>query len=279
MVRHYMLSFPFTQKKLLSLPPARRHKRITDWLKRIYLDLLAGKLSKASLDLIYQNLRQLHDWLSIDQVSPTQPDTPQKWIELLSDTFHMHQRLTGLGIAEPDLLPHITTGDRTADGPWQAAVPYQVALDNLRSAFNVGSIFRLVDAAGFECVIMGADTPDTANRQVARTAMGATEWIPGRKADHLAGDLERLKSAGYVVIGIETVAGNASYHSFSWPRRGIVVLGNEEYGISQDVLRCCDHFVHIPMAGFKNSINVASAFAVIAFHIRSVQGAVADRRK
>ncbi len=268
--RFFMVSFPFTRKKLLSLPPARQHKWVVNWLREVYKDLISESISETSLNLVHRNLTQLHSWIGVPLPNPKIPQSRRKWIEFISDSFHDHQKKTGLGLAEADLLPHVLTGDKAIEQPWKAEVPYRVALDNLRSAFNVGSIFRLVDAAGFESLLMTSKTPGLENRQVEKTSMSTTGWIPQEKTDCLASNLQNLKDGGYRIIGIETVAASDHYLNYPWPQCGVVVLGNEEYGISESVLQACDDFVHIPMVGNKNSINVANAFAVIAFHICSL---------
>lgn len=265
-----MDSFPFTRKRLLSLPQARRHKWVASWLRDSYTALLSGKATTISLKLVFQNLKQLHGWLELPLSVQLEPEGRKGWLAFLSDMFHFHQQLTGLGLAESDLLPHVLTGDTAPEGVWTGKLPYIVALDNLRSAFNVGSIFRLVDAAGFESVLMNGVTPGAENRQVEKTAMGATGWIPGKKPADFVSELKGIKSKGYHIIGVETVSGSSGYLEYPWPRRGVVVIGNEEYGISDSVMAICNDFVHIPMSGNKNSINVANAFAVVAFHISSL---------
>jgi tRNA G18 (ribose-2'-O)-methylase SpoU len=75
------------------------------------------------------------------------------------------------------------------------------------------------------------------------------------------------KQEGYPVVGVETIRSSLPFSDFDWPASGIVVFGNEEYGISTPVRNVCDTFVHIPMFGHKNSLNVACAVSAIAFRI------------
>ena len=262
-----MDSFPFTKKKLLSLPAARQHKWIANWLREIYIALIAEEINDASLKLVIKNLEQLRTWIGFSGADVGRLENRKMWLEFISEAFHEHQKATGLGLAEHDLLPNVLKGDAFTGQPWIPRIPYRVALDNLRSAFNVGSIMRLLDATGFESVTMTLKTPGLENRQVEKTAMGAAGWIPQIKTERMPADLTDLKDRGYRIIGVETVEDSASYLNYPWPQQGVVVMGNEEYGISESVLHTCDDFVHIPMAGHKNSINVANAFAVIAFHI------------
>ncbi len=262
-----MDSFPFTRSKLMCQPIARRHKLIANWLREIYDRVLDDSLSEKSFPLVVSNYQKVLCWINEEPSKTVFPESRQELIEFISDQFHRHKTKSGKGMAEADFLPRIKTGDKIDLSPWNAKINYKVALDNLRSAFNVGSIFRIVDATGFESVMIGSQTPGKEKRQVEKTAMGCTGWIPQEEHENLAEGLYRHKQSGYRVIGIETVEGSANHYEFTWPEKGIVVLGNEEYGLSQSALKECDTFVHLPMVGRKNSVNVANAFAVIAFHL------------
>jgi 23S rRNA (guanosine2251-2'-O)-methyltransferase len=266
-----MESFPFSEKRFLSMPPARRHKWVASWLRKNYEALLRKRFSQNSLQRFFDNYLTVQSWLKEPPGAIKKPTSHGKWLEFVSDRFHEHQKKSGKGLAEANFLPKVSRGDREIEGPWSAAIPYRVALDRTRSAFNVGSVLRVVDAVGFESVLLSDRTPGPENVQVIKTAMGCTRWIPQRKYKHLPNALSRVKKDGYSIIGVETMPDSHTYSEYPWPSKGIVVLGNEEFGISEDVLKVCDDFVHLPMWGLKNSVNVANAFAVIAFHIAALK--------
>ena len=263
-----MLGFTITKKRLLAMPVARRHKWVALWCRRLYIESAGGSLHPDSLAHCCRLYRRIQNWLQ-EPTAEIRPDADSSyWTEFFSDRFHHHRRKSGVGISEGDLLPHVRTKDKPAPDRWQPSIRYKVALDNLRSAHNVGSIYRTLDAVGFEGAIVGGSTPGKGNSQVERAAMNSTQWIPQEKAERLAERLADHKKMGYRIVGVETVESSQSYRDALWPEKGVVALGNEEYGLSRDCLKVCDRFVHIPMHGFKNSINVANAFAVVAFHIR-----------
>ena len=259
--------FGFTKRRFLSMPPERRHKWVAVWLRRNYEELLEHPFKQKNLDCLFENYMTVKSWLKEPGDSIKKPDTDRKWLEFISERFHEHQKKSGKGLAEANLLPKVSRGDRERKGPWKPHRTYRVAMDGIRSAFNVGSIIRVVDAVGFESILLSMNTPGKENLQVRKTAMGCAEWIPQKKVQKLSYALKRAKKAGYTVIGIETIPASVTYDRYAWPEKGIVVLGNEEIGISEDVMKVCDDFVHLPMSGLKNSINVANAFSVIAFHI------------
>jgi len=130
----------------------------------------------------------------------------------------------------------------------------------------VGSIFRTCDAAGIQSLILG-NTLGKEDPRVQKTAMGAHKWISQETTSDLAQTLLEKKSQGFQIIAVETAVGSVPCHEFAWPSKGVVVFGNEEYGISSHVMPMADHIVHIPMFGKKNSLNVANAAAVILFQI------------
>ncbi len=255
------------------MPPARRHKWVAIWLRKNYEALLAKKISGRDLDRMYENYKTVKSWLGESTSFMKKPAGSRKWLEFVSECFHEHQKKSGKGLAEANFLPKISRGDRIQKEPWKPRIPYRVAIDNIRSAFNVGSIIRVVDAVGFESVLLSGNTPGKENGQVRKTAMGSAEWIPQRKYKNLVYALKRAQKAGYAAIGIETIPDSLSYAEYLWPEKGIIVLGNEEYGITEDVMKACDDFVHLPMSGYKNSVNVANAFAVIAFHLYTTKAA------
>jgi tRNA G18 (ribose-2'-O)-methylase SpoU len=217
--------------------------------------------------MVLQSLREVRRWLDDNDPGVPKSNTQSGWIEFIADTFHDHQQKTGLGLSEPDFLPPVVSGDKTEPLCYRHLLPHQVALDNIRSAFNVGAILRLVDATGFRSVLIGGRTPGHDHRQVIKTAMGAAGWVAVQRSENLQADLMTAKEAGYTVIGIETVSDACCYSEYPWSSRTVVVLGNEEYGLTAETSRVCDGFVRLPMHGRKNSINVATAFAVIAYHL------------
>ena len=263
-----MHTFGFTEKKFKALPRERQEKWIINWLCSIYNDLLEDKINEKSLMFFYKEYLKVQSWTGT--VSLPKPLTNEKrvWIEFISDCINLHRQEIQLIPKEYDFLPKVTTKDVITKKPWEPKFPYTIALDGLRSVFNTGSIFRICDAVGFKSIILG-NTLGKEHHGVQKTSMGSANWIPQTKTDNLAETLLKYRNDGQAIIGIETIKESLSYVNFPWPDNGIIVFGNEEYGISTKVMQVCTDFVHIPMFGQKNSINVANAVSVIAFQIAS----------
>jgi RNA methyltransferase, TrmH family len=133
-----------------------------------------------------------------------------------------------------------------------------VFLDDLRSPFNVGAIFRTADAFGVEELILSPSCADPRHPRATRSAMGAVDLLPWRRSS-----LECF-SKEIPIFALEL--GGEDLGRFVFPQRGIVVLGSEELGISSEAKKLCTYgTVSIPMSGAKGSLNVAVAFGILMY--------------
>ena len=260
-----MDTFGFTKKKFLSQSHGNRQRHIIKWLSSFYQILTANRVSQNSLIFFTDQYNQILSWTGMEAFTRPESNTIRLWIEAVSDQINFHRACTGKPIRDYDLLEKIQTRDSRVQTN-QTDINCHIALDGIRSLFNIGSIFRTCEAAGFNSMILG-NTPGKEHPNVQKTAMGADKWIDQVKTDDLAQTLLDKKEEGFHIIGLETVKGSLPYHDLAWQKNTIVVFGNEEYGISSHVMAVCDEFVNIPMFGRKNSLNVANAVAVVCFHI------------
>ncbi|MEJ2111614.1 MAG: hypothetical protein P8Z37_17235, partial [Acidobacteriota bacterium] len=173
-----MENFPFFEKRFSALPIARRHKWVATWLRSNYSQVLAKEFRDKSLDRFFAKYLKIRSWLNLPVEPIKKPANDRKWLEFISEHFHEHRKLSGKGLSEANFLPEVSRGDRVHKGPWKPGIPYRAALDSMRSAFNVGSIVRVIDAVGFESVLLSDNTPGFENGQVVKTAMGCTRWVP-----------------------------------------------------------------------------------------------------
>jgi tRNA G18 (ribose-2'-O)-methylase SpoU len=179
-------------------------------------------------------------------------------LKALADRYHWHLNLAGLALKEHNLLPSIRKGDHI---PKADFLPAAIYLDNVRSAYNVGSILRTAEALRIGSVYFSEKTPFVDNEKVRRTAMGAAEIVPVHRGVPLS-----LLPRPLIVLDTSDEAIPVS--KFPFPTSFTLILGNEEYGVSDEALKIADHLVEIPLLGAKNSLNVACAFAIAAQEIR-----------
>ncbi len=165
-------------------------------------------------------------------------------------------------------------GIRTTDVPTASTerMPLAVIADNVRSAFNMGGIFRAADFFGVERLVLCGYSPDPENAQVRKTALGADESTPWERFGDVRDAVKSLRERSYAVYALETVDCAADVGSFvpSWPCA--LILGNERFGIDPDVVADADGTVVIPSHGTKNSLNVVCAFSVAAAFFRKAFG-------
>lgn len=228
-----------TEGEFLQFSDRVRHKKAAQLLKA-YFDFRDPR----HLSLY----RRIESWLLLPLLEEN--DFPK-----FSDRYHFHLGKAGISWKEHNFL---TSEIRKADKP--SGVPYlpiSIYLDNLRSAFNAGSILRTTEAFRLGTVCFAKLTPFIDNPKVQKTSMGTFDKVPCLQNAALT-DLPRP------LIALETYAGALSIFEFTFPKSFTLLLGNEEYGLSEESLNLKDEIVQIPLYGFKNSLNVASAFAIAA---------------
>jgi 23S rRNA (guanosine2251-2'-O)-methyltransferase len=148
-------------------------------------------------------------------------------------------------------------------------LPHIALLDDIRSLWNVGSMFRTADACGVERLILGGITGCPPRAEISKTALGAENAVAwDYRADALVA-LEEALRAGYTAVALEDAPGAVPLDALAWPARPCLVVGNEVAGISPRVLEQCAVRVRIPMYGVKDSLNAAVAFG-IAVHSAAV---------
>lgn len=149
----------------------------------------------------------------------------------------------------------------------------------MRSAHNVGSIFRSADGAGIERIFLTGYSPSPslpnavymsrAHKDIHKTALGAEKSIPWKHARGIRQIIANLRSKGVRIVALEQHKRSTSLFSYT-PINGALalVVGNEVRGIDHRILALCDDIVEIPMHGKKNSLNVATAFGLAAYTLR-----------
>jgi len=154
---------------------------------------------------------------------------------------------------------------------------YEIALllHNVRSAHNVGSIFRTADAAGVSAVYLTGYTPRPLDRfgrsqkEIAKTALGAEKFLAWEYAKTPDVLLKKLRADGFRVIGVEQDTRSRDYQSLKPRGKTVFVFGNEVRGLSPALRDACDELVEIPMRGKKESLNVAVAAGIILFNTQT----------
>lgn len=153
-----------------------------------------------------------------------------------------------------------------------------VILHNIRSLYNVGSIFRTADAAGIEKIYLCGITPEPVDKfgkirpQLAKVSLGAEKIVGWEYYKSTSRLIDKLKKEKYKIFAVEQAKNSTSYYKVcdvcmgSWVRIALI-FGNEVKGIPLAILKKADKILEIPMAGKKESLNVSVAFGIVVFSL------------
>jgi 23S rRNA (guanosine2251-2'-O)-methyltransferase len=155
-------------------------------------------------------------------------------------------------------------------------------IHNVRSANNVGSLFRTAEGLGVDEVILSGYTPypkaagderlphiaDKVERRLQKTSLGAHQSIKWHRTDVIVDDIRKLRSKGYIVAGLEQAPSSIKLSEYRPEDKVALVVGNELSGLDDELLGETDVNLEIPMFGKKESYNVAAAGAMALFHLR-----------
>ena len=143
-----------------------------------------------------------------------------------------------------------------------------IVLDNIRSAFNVGSIFRSADGAGsVKKIYLCGITTQIDNPKLDKTALGATEMIPSEYYDTTMEAIEELKEKGIPMYSVELTEDAQNFQEIEYPQKVALIFGHEKRGVDEEILKKVDKTVYIPMRGKKESLNVANCASIMLYEI------------
>jgi tRNA G18 (ribose-2'-O)-methylase SpoU len=143
-----------------------------------------------------------------------------------------------------------------------------IVLDNIRSAFNVGSIFRSADGAGsIAKIYLCGITADIDNPKLEKTALGALDVIKSEHYDTTMEAIEELKEKNIAIYSIELTENAENFQELDYPEEIAIVLGHEKRGVDREILKVSDKKIFVPMRGFKESLNVANCASIILYEL------------
>ena len=155
----------------------------------------------------------------------------------------------------------------------------EALLDNIRSSFNVGSIFRSADGAGLRKLHLCGITPTPENPAIAKTSLGAENSVPWSSYPNAVQTVKEIKQMGFRILALEKCARSCSIFEISNAFKAnpmLLIVGNEVSGVDPAVLDLSDKVTWIPMRGTKESLNVSIAFGIAAYILRFSSQSKAD---
>lgn len=148
-------------------------------------------------------------------------------------------------------------------------VPVVVVLENIRSAYNVGSVFRTADAFLVQAIYVCGYSAKPPHKEIKKTALGAEETVEWKHFKTAAEAIEELKTQQYKIFAVEQAEGSLDLQDVNFePHEKIaVVFGNEVTGVEQSTIHLCDGCIEIPQLGMKHSLNIATAAGVVLWEL------------
>ncbi len=148
-------------------------------------------------------------------------------------------------------------------------IPIVVVLENIRSAYNVGSVLRTADAFLLQGVYTTGYTPHPPHKQIDKTALGAHESVLCKHFSDADAAIEELKSDGFKVMAVEQAQNSIMLNELRISNNEKIALlfGNEVTGVEQSTIQLCDGCIEIPQAGMKHSLNISTAAGVVLWEL------------
>jgi tRNA G18 (ribose-2'-O)-methylase SpoU len=147
--------------------------------------------------------------------------------------------------------------------------PIIIILDDIRSLHNIGSVFRTADAFLIEKIVLCGITATPPNKEIHKTALGATETVAWEHQTDVLKVIENLKKEGVIVLAIEQVESAIFLQDFEIDseKKYALVFGNEVFGVSQEAVALCDGCIEIPQLGTKHSLNISVSAGIVVWDL------------
>lgn len=147
--------------------------------------------------------------------------------------------------------------------------PVIVVLENIRSAYNVGSVFRTSDAFLVEAIYIVGYTSQPPHKEIKKTALGAEDTVQWKHFGDTPAAIADLREKGYGVYAVELAEGSFKLNAIGFDKEEkiAVIFGNEKAGVEQSTILLCDGCIEIPQLGMKHSLNIATAAGVVLWEL------------
>jgi tRNA G18 (ribose-2'-O)-methylase SpoU len=144
-------------------------------------------------------------------------------------------------------------------------IPLIIVLDNVRSAHNVGSVFRTADSFLVEAVYLCGITARPPHREIQKTALGATETVSWKYFQNTVDAVDQLKENDFKIISVEQTTQSVKLNEFIPEKntRFAIIFGNEVSGINADIIKVSDMAIEIPQSGTKHSLNISVCAGIV----------------
>src|SRR5579875_752421 len=148
-------------------------------------------------------------------------------------------------------------------------IPIIVVLENIRSAYNVGSVFRTADAFLIEAIYICGYTAYPPHKEIKKTALGADETVNWKQFKNIGEAFDEIRNLNYKIYAVEQAVDSYKLQAISYERdeKIAIVFGNEVTGVEQSTIEQCDGCIEIPQLGMKHSLNISVAAGIVLWEL------------
>lgn len=258
----------YSRRKFLALSPTGRNKV----LRKLVSDLMDAFPGARQSDLLSRQIALCLEWMGdsapADLNAFFAPERADEDNRAVAESCLAYLAKEGLTFKDYQLSVRVGDGRRETDPELLSRSGQVIAiLDNLRSAFNVGSIFRSAECLQLKELWLCGVTATPQSPALRKTAMGTEGLVSWRYFHSTLDALDQAHSEGYASAAIETAEGAVNLYEARFTYPLALVVGNESLGIPPKVLAGCGQIIRLPVLGWKNSLNVAAAFSVCAYQV------------
>lgn len=256
----------YAKAKFLSFSPEQQFKALDKLISALEMSLANHDESGRIVAHILE-LREL--------LTEPVPEKLQVFLRELRQGLSPHQLLNKLyyyheGALRKDSQLSIRSGDGSIDADpllRQKAARLSIICDNLRSVFNVGSLFRTAECMGIGEILLCGISPTPLHSNMEKTAMGTQSIVKWRQYESTEEAITDCRQRGLTVYALETVQGATNVFEAKYRLPLALLIGNESLGIEPNLLKLCDEYLYLPQLGWKNSLNVGVATAICLYQI------------
>jgi tRNA G18 (ribose-2'-O)-methylase SpoU len=254
----------YSREKFCNFSFDAQLKAIAKLLKELEQNLANAEYRTQLIEQI-QSLKALCKQALPPKMQDLVQDLPQDPHRLLRALAQYHSDAM---VKDDQILLRVGDGSVEADPVHlAAAAQITVVADNLRSVFNVGSLFRVCECLAIGELVLCGISPDPRHPNMEKTALGTCSRVKWSHADSTLDAVKALSANGYRIYALETADPSGSVFDVDFAMPLALVVGNEALGIDPAVLKECDEIVHLPVLGWKNSLNVSVASSIALYQI------------
>ena len=245
----------YSEKKFLSFNKVKQQKVLLEFIRKI-------EQNWSDKERRYQLLKEFSNCLNFAGIKVNKDFLQSTLREFLYFSVPLEHQF-GKEIKDDDFLILKQDGERKQN----KQIPLYLVLDNLRSSFNVGSIFRTAECFGVSKLFLCGYTATPQNLKVQKTAMGTDKFVKWEQFPSTTQAIKILKDKGIKIYAVETTSNAKNISEIEFTKPCALILGNEALGISKEILKMVDEIVTIPVAGWKNSLNVGVTAAICCYEV------------